>query len=49
MVTLFQMLQGDAKFFGLLFIKAVIHKVTQMVTKEVFLLQYTMKSPSFYE
>ena len=44
MVKLFQILQGDAEYFGLLLIKAVIHKVTQMVTKGVFLLQCTMKS-----
>ena len=45
MIKLFQLLQGDAEFFGLLLIKAVIYKVTQMVPKGVFLLQSTMKSP----
>ena len=45
MVKLFQMLQGDAEYFGLLLTKVVIHKVTQMVIKAVFLLQCTMKSP----
>ena len=39
------MLQDDAEYFRLLLIKTVIHKVAQMVTKGVFLLQYTMKSP----
>ena len=45
MVKCFQMLQGDAEYFGLLLIKAVIYKVGQMVTQAVFLLQCTMKSP----
>ena len=45
MVKLFQMLQGDAEYFGLLLIKkTVIHKVTQIVRKGVFLLQCTTKS-----
>ena len=38
-------LPGDVEYFSHHFIKAVIHKVTQMVTKEVFLLQCIMKSP----
>ena len=39
------MLHGDAEYFGLLLIKVVIHKITLMVIKGVFLLQCTMKSP----
>ena len=44
MVKLFQMLQGDAEYFGLLLTKSGVHKVPQMVTEGVFLLQCTMKS-----
>ena len=36
------MLQGDVEYFGLFLIKAVVHKVAQMVTKGVF--QGTVKS-----
>ena len=39
------MLQGDAEYFGLFLIKSSDSQVTQMVTKGVFLLQSTMKSP----
>ena len=46
MVKLFQMSQGDAEYFDLLFIKCGDPQSTQMVTKVVFLLQCTMKSPT---
>ena len=43
-VKLVQMLQRDAQYLGLLLIKAVIHQVTQMVTKgAVFLQTYATK------
>ena len=45
MVKLSQSLSGDVEYFSHLLKKAVICKVTQLVTKEVFLLKCTMNFP----